>query len=121
MEILTSDTKQITEYRTIDGNWCRQPLFYCTRYKGYLTAKQMKVHHCQAKHGGMCGRLQKMKGECVRRMKTEVYYDKMIDRMDKLISALNKASRALDKFGRLLDDLEEMGIKPPVGEQKQDE
>lgn len=84
------ETKQVTEYKTIDGNWSQRPVAYCSRYKGYLTEKQMRVHHCQAKHGGMCGRLQNMKGERVRKMNQQQFYDKQISKMDRMIAILEK-------------------------------
>lgn len=37
-----------------------------------------------------------MEGKCVRKMKTEVFYDKMLDRMDKMITAMNKLTRTLE-------------------------
>lgn len=43
------------EYRVIDGNYTnRNPVGYCSYYKGYLTSKLVKLHKCD-KRG--CGRL----------------------------------------------------------------
>lgn len=58
----TGRSRQATEYRAIDGNWVREPKGYCTYHRGYLTEKQMKVHKCYAKHGGICRRLKDMEG-----------------------------------------------------------
>lgn len=38
------------EYKTIDGNWTKNPTAYCNYYKGCLTRKLVKVHRC-AKRG----------------------------------------------------------------------
>ena len=85
-----------TDYRTIDGNYARTVIGYCQYHRGYVTARQAKIHRCHLKHGGVCPRLQDMEGKCVRKMKTEVFYDKMLDRMDKMIAAMNKLTRALE-------------------------
>lgn len=37
-----------------------------------------------------------MEGKCVRKVKTEVFYDKMLDRMDKMITAMNKLTKAIE-------------------------
>lgn len=41
-----------------------------------------------------------MEGKCVRKMKTEVFYDKMLDRLDKMIVAMNKLTRTLEAVER---------------------
>ena len=94
-------------YKTIDGNYAKAVRAYCTRYRGYLTDKQMRTHRCQAKHGGACGRLQDLKGRSVRRVRVEQYQDKIIDRMDKMTVALNRIGKALERFGILMDEMEE--------------
>ena len=58
----TGQNRQVTEYRAIDGNYSRNVVGYCTYHRGYLTEKQMKVHKCYAKHGGICRRLKDMEG-----------------------------------------------------------
>lgn len=85
-----------TDYRTIDGNYARAVIGYCQYHRGYVTSKQARTHRCHLKHGGVCPRLQDMEGKCVRKMKTEVFYDKMLDRMDKMITAMNKLTRTLE-------------------------
>ena len=60
-----------------------------------------------AKHGGICGRYQDMKGVYVRRMKAEQYYDKVADRLTKIESALNKMARAIEHISTFADMLEE--------------
>jgi len=107
------ETKQVTEYKTIDGNWSQRPVAYCSRYKGYLTEKQMRVHNCQAKHGGECGRLQDMRGGYIRRMRQEQYQDRMIDRMDKMVTALNRTSKSLEHFVKFLEKMDEACSPPP--------
>ena len=92
-----SDPKtEATDYKTIDGNYARTVIGYCQYHQGYVTARQAKVHRCHLKHGGVCPRLQDMEGKCVRKMKTEVFYDKMLDRMDKMITAMNKLTRTIE-------------------------
>lgn len=41
-----SRTKNRDYYKTIDGNYSRETKIagYCTRYKGCLTSKQIKLH-----------------------------------------------------------------------------
>ena len=92
-----SDPKtEATDYKTIDGNYARAVIGYCQYHQGYVTARQAKVHRCHLKHGGVCPRLQDMEGKCVRKVKTEVFYDKMLDRMDKMITAMNKLTRTIE-------------------------
>ena len=85
-----------TDYRTIDGNYAKTVIGYCQYYKGYITAKQAKIHRCHLKHGGACPRLQNLEGRSIRKVKTEVFYDKMLDRMDKMITAMNKLTRTIE-------------------------
>lgn len=85
-----------TDYRTIDGNYARTVIGYCQYYKGYVTAKQAKVHRCHLKHGGVCPRLQDMEGRHIRKVKTEQFYDKIVSRLDNLIGAVNKLTRTLE-------------------------
>lgn len=85
-----------TDYRTIDGNYAKAVIGYCQYHRGYVTSKQAKVHRCHLKHGGVCPRLQDMEGRHIRKVKTEVFYDKMLDRMDKMITAMNKLTRTLE-------------------------
>ena len=96
-------TKEITEYRAIDGNWVKAPEGYCSRYKGYLTKKQIAVHGCLKRHGGICGRFQTVKGEYVKRMNQQQFYDKMISRMDKMAASLDKISRNLEAISKSID------------------
>ena len=103
-EIYTSNTDS---YKTIDGNYAKAVRAYCTRYRGYVTFKQMRTHGCLRKHGGACSRLQDMKGENIKRMTQTQYQDKMIDRLDKMITAMNRISKAIDRFSRLMDEMEE--------------
>ena len=84
------------DYRTIDGNYAKAVIGYCQYHRGYVTSKQARTHRCHLKHGGVCPRLQDMEGKCVRKMKTEVFYDKMLDRMDKMITAMNKLTRTIE-------------------------
>lgn len=85
-----------TDYRTIDGNYAKAVIGYCQYHRGYVTARQAKIHRCHLKHGGVCPRLQDMEGRHIRKVKTEVFYDKMLDRMDKMITAMNKLTRTLE-------------------------
>lgn len=38
------------EWKTIDGNWAKNPVAYCKAKKGVLTHKLIKVHGCRRKH-----------------------------------------------------------------------
>lgn len=84
------------DYRTIDGNYARSIIGYCQYHHGYVTARQARTHRCHLKHGGVCPRLQDMEGRHIRKVKTEVFYDKMLDRLDKMIVAMNKLTRTLE-------------------------
>lgn len=84
------------DYRTIDGNYAKAVIGYCQYYKGYVTAKQAKVHRCHLKHGGACPRLQNLEGRSIRKVKTEQFYDKTLSKLDKLIAAMNKLTRMLE-------------------------
>lgn len=91
------------EYQSLDGNWVLFPIGYCTWHKRYITEKQAKIHRCHAKHGGVCGRYQNMKGEYVRNMKNEQYFDRMVDRMDKLTVAVNKLVKTFENISNFCD------------------
>lgn len=91
-ETYTSDT----DYYTIDHNYAKTVIGYCQYYKGYITAKQAKVHRCHLKHGGACPRLQNLEGRSIRKVKTEQFYDKTLSKLDKLIAAMNKLTRMVE-------------------------
>lgn len=92
------------EYRTLDGNWTVQkPAGYCGYHKRYITQKQARLHRCMAKHGGICGRYQDMKGVYVRKMTQEKYYDRHLDQMKKIETALNKISKSLENVSDFID------------------
>ena len=95
------------EYQTLDGNWTIRPEGYCTYHHRYLTQKQIRLHRCMAKHGGICGRYQDMKGVYVRRMTQEQSRDKIVDRLTKIESALNKIARSIEHISTFADMLEE--------------
>ena len=95
------------EYQTLDGNWTVRPEGYCSYHHRYLTERQIRLHRCMAKHGGICGRYQDMKGVYVRRMKQEAYFDRVCDRLTKIESALNKMARAIEHISTFADMLEE--------------
>ena len=96
------------EYQSLDGNWVLFPIGYCTWHKRYITEKQAKIHRCHAKHGGVCGRYQNMKGEYVRNMKNEQYFDRMVDRMDKLTVAVNKLVKTFENISNFCDMMVEL-------------
>ena len=91
------------DYRTIDGNYAKAVIGYCQYHRGYITSKQARIHRCHLKHGGVCPRLQDMEKRCIRKVKTEVFYDKMLDRMDKMITAMNKLTKALEAIEKKND------------------
>jgi len=96
-------TKEVTEYRSIDGNWVLEPVGWCGYHRGYVTAKQVKIHGCHRKHGGTCSRLQDMEGGNIKRMNAQQYQDKMIDRMQKLEASINRAVRSLDRIADAIE------------------
>ena len=96
------------EYQSLDGNWVLFPIGYCTWHKRYITEKQAKIHRCHAKHGGVCGRYQNMKGEYVRKMKVEQYYDKQIDKLTRIETALNKLVKTFENISNFCDMMVEM-------------
>lgn len=55
-----------------------------------------------------------MEGKCVRKMKTEVFYDKMLDRMDKMITAMNKLTRTLEAMQKNSKSLPEQDLVVPM-------
>ena len=83
-------------YKTIDGNYSKHVIGYCTYHRGYVSERQARVHKCHRKHGGTCGRLADMEGRLIKRMNQQQFYDKMISRMDKMIVAMNKLSKTLE-------------------------
>lgn len=46
-------------FRSIDGNYIKEPVAYCKFHKGHLTLKQMKLHRCMSRG---CTRLKKIDG-----------------------------------------------------------
>ena len=101
MGICTSDT----DYYTIDHNYAKTVIGYCQYYKGYITAKQAKVHRCHLKHGGACPRLQNLEGRSIRKVKTEQFYDKTLSKLDKLIAAMNKLTRMVEAMEKEKDGM----------------
>ena len=95
MEAKSRSTGHNEYYESIDGNPLRCPVAYCTYYHGYLSENIIRVHRCRKKHGGPCSRLQNMKGESVKQMRQEQYYDKMLSRLEKIETALNRISKVL--------------------------
>lgn len=103
METLTSD---IDLYKSIDGNPIKNPVGYCVYHKGYVSDRQAKVHRCFRKHGGTCGRLKDMEGRNIRKMTSQQYYDKMVDRITKMETALIRMGKALENISKTLDMME---------------
>ena len=95
--------KQVMEYRAIDGNWILRPIGWCQYHHGYLSEKQMKTHKCMSRHGGVCGRFQTMEGEYLRKMKSEQFYDRTIDRLTKMEATLNRISKSLEAISKSID------------------
>lgn len=92
------------EYLTLDHNWTsRIPKGYCAYHHKYITEKQMNLHRCMAKHGGICHRFKTMKGDGLKKMKTEQFYDKFLSRMDKMCGTLEKIARTLESMQKKND------------------
>lgn len=89
------------DYYTIDHNYARAVIGYCQYYKGYVTARQARIHRCHLKHGGVCPRLQNLEGRSIRKVKTEQFYDKIVSRLDNLIGAVNKLTRVLEAMEKV--------------------
>lgn len=83
-------------YKTIDGNYSKHVIGYCTYHRGYVSERQARVHKCHRKHGGTCGRLANMEGRLIKRMNQQQFYDKMISRMDKMCGSLEKIAKMLE-------------------------
>ena len=96
------------EYKTLDGNWTVNVQAYCAFHKRYITEKQARLHRCHAKHGGLCGRYQDMKGVYVRSMRQEQYYDKLVNRLDKIETALLKLVKTFENISTFCDMMGEM-------------
>lgn len=96
------------EYKTLDGNWSVRVEAYCAYHKAYITEKQAKIHRCHAKHGGVCGRYQNMKGEYVRSMRQDSFYDKQIDKLTRIETALNKLVKTFENISNFCDMMVEM-------------
>lgn len=94
-----------TEYLTLDKNWCLSPAGYCTYHHKYITEKQMKVHRCMVKHGGICHRFRTMKGENLRQMKAEQYYDKVTDRLSKIENSMSRMAKSIEHISTFADML----------------
>ena len=107
------------EYPSLDGNWVLFPIGYCTWYKRYITEKQAKIHRCHAKHGGVCGRYQNMKGEYVRKMKVEQYYDKQIDKLTRIETALNKLVKTFENISNFCDMMVELYREESISKAEQ--
>lgn len=91
-------------YESIDGNPLRCPVAYCTYYHGYLSENIIRVHRCRKKHGGACSRLQNMRGESVKQMRQDQYFDKMLTRLEKIETALNRIGRILGAMQQTNED-----------------
>lgn len=107
-------------YRAIDGNWLKKPVGYCVYHHGYLTEKLVRIHRCHKKHGGTCSKFHTMEGVNVKRMRQDVYYDKMLDRMMKLETALNRTVRSLDRIAAALEQEPETPLDKALRQARED-
>lgn len=101
-------------YESIDGNPLRCPVAYCTYYHGYLSENIIRVHRCRKKHGGACSRLQNMRGESVKQMRQDQYFDKMLTRLEKIETALNRIGRTLEAIQKSSKNLPEQDLAVPL-------
>ena len=107
------------EYKTLDGNWSVRVEAYCAYHKAYITEKQAKIHRCHAKHGGVCGRYQNMKGEYVRSMRQDSFYDKQIDKLTRIETALNKLSKSFENISNFCDMMVELYREESISKAEQ--
>ena len=107
------------EYKTLDGNWSVRVAAYCAYHKAYITEKQAKIHRCHAKHGGVCGRYQNMKGEYVRSMRQDSFYDKQIDKLTRIETALNKLVKTFENISIFCDMMVEMYREESISKAEQ--
>ena len=107
------------EYKTLDGNWSVKVEGYCGYHKAYITEKQAKIHRCHAKHGGVCGRYQNMKGEYVRSMRQDAFYDKQIDKLTRIETALNKLVRTFENISNFCDMMVELYREESISKAEQ--
>lgn len=101
-------------YKTIDGNYSKHVIGYCTYHRGYVSERQARVHKCHRKHGGTCGRLANMEGRLIKRMNQQQFYDKMINRMDKMCGSLEKIVRTLEATQKSSKSLPEQDLVVPM-------
>ena len=98
------------EYKSVSGAWIKQPKFYCTYHKAYLTQKQAAAHHCFNKHNkGVCYRLytldrkgirvnqeQKLQSTMDKILRTLTHIDMNIGRLQRDVHNLQNESKNID-------------------------
>lgn len=107
-------------YRAIDGNWLKSPVGYCAYHHGYLTERLMRTHKCHKKHGGTCSKFHTMEGANVKRVNTQQYYDKHLDKLQKLEASLNRIVRSLDRIATALEQEPETPLDKVLKQARED-
>ena len=107
------------EYLTLDRNWCTAPAGYCSYHRKYITEKQMKLHRCMVRHGGICHRFRTMKGENKRKMVQEKYYDRQLDQLKKIETALNKLVKTFENISNFCDMMVELYREESISKAEQ--
>ena len=107
------------EYLTLDRNWCTTPVGYCSYHRKYITERQMKLHRCMVRHGGICHRFRTMKGGNKRKMVQEKYFDKHLDQLKKIETSLNKLSKAFENISNFCDMMVEMYREESISKAEQ--
>ena len=107
------------EYLTLDRNWCTTPVGYCSYHRKYITEKQMKLHRCMVRHGGICHRFRTMKGENKRKMVQEKYYDRQLDQLKRIETALNKLVKTFENISNFCDMMVDMYREESISKAEQ--
>ena len=107
-------------YRAIDGNWLKKPVGYCAYHHGYLTERLMRTHKCHKKHGGTCSKFHTMEGANVKRVNTQQYYDKHLDKLQKLEASINRVVRSLDRIATALEQEPETPLDKALKQARED-
>lgn len=90
------------EYRSVSGAWIKEPKYYCTYHKSYLTDKQAGVHHCFNKHNkGICYRLYTLDRKGIRvnnEQRMQSYMEKMLHKLTNIDMNVSKLLKQINNM-----------------------
>lgn len=107
------------EYLSLDGNWVHEPLGFCSYHHRFITQRQMKLHRCMVRHGGICHRFRTMKGGNKRKMVQEKYYDRQLDQLKKIETSLNKLVKTFENISNFCDMMVELYREESISKAEQ--